>query len=894
MKKGFIKYILLLLFITIGISTNKSFYFKVTAAVPPQISSISPMEIAVGVVPAKLKISGSGFDTSSKVFFNGKEVAALIKANGKKITIKQSNLPVSLFSANGQVSVQVINSDGQSSDLVFIKVGTGIATPVVTAITPDICTLGADFDATISGRNLNNASQVSFNTTDITAQIIDANRETELLVRIKINATANLGDYTFTITTPGGVAQNDSVSLAIQQAKPSVSVKITTTNPVVEPGKTVQLRAEIVDNDGNPTANQTIDWNSDDPEVATIDNTGLVTGVKAGFVTINARVGDLAMDSTPVNVVVIEDNPTPEPVGKGQIVLSSKGQIFLTDPNSHTVRIQESFNSLLEIYAGSKNRAGNQDSDSERLKSLFNTPFGVAIDENNQIMYVADVFNQSIRQINMTGKGAVKTLVTSAMARAIAGVNTFGVRGVAVDQAGRLFITDSINQVVWLYDTNTNTLKLLAGSLGEKGLMDGSGTAARFNSPQGVQMDNARINAIVADTGNSVVRLVTPDGDVATVAANISAAPASATRSIRNKNVLPNDLIFTNPRAVAADPIGNIIVASDEGAFLILIRDNEPFDVVPILPGEVSGEVFACEFNDNEIFLLGRSPDTDVVTFFRIGMPNAEPQIDRIEPDSIALGQPTNVLVFGNNFAPDTRVTINDEPIPDVEVLSSTAVSFLVKTDSTEPLTLRVETRVGSTEASIMITPPSSVAVEPSFLNFVAIAGEDSPQPQQIRLSSTTTSNIIVRILSVLPPNFSPEVEIKPNIFILEPGGRANFTVSVNTQGMPRGEYDGLIILEPDDGSTPVQIGLKISINTDATNINNWIPSEKNLPSRMDNLGSSVQLKGSYNHCKNLSEIWSTSDKPVEVVSLWKKENATCKRYYTFSNNDEDWLSFSP
>ncbi|MEW6735896.1 MAG: hypothetical protein AB1489_31675 [Acidobacteriota bacterium] len=61
-------------------------------------------------------------------------MTALIKSNGKKVTIKQPSLPLSLFAANGQINVQIINSDGQSSNLVFIKVGTDIGAPVVTGI----------------------------------------------------------------------------------------------------------------------------------------------------------------------------------------------------------------------------------------------------------------------------------------------------------------------------------------------------------------------------------------------------------------------------------------------------------------------------------------------------------------------------------------------------------------------------------------------------------------------------------------------------------------------------------------------------------------------------------------------------------------------------------------
>lgn len=49
------------------------------------------------------------------------------------------------------------------------------------------------------------------------------------------------------------------------------------------------------------------------------------------------------------------------------------------------------------------------------------------------------------------------------------------------------------------------------------GCDDGSGTAARFNSPQGVAVDRAG-NVYVADTANHTIRRVTPTGIVTTIA----------------------------------------------------------------------------------------------------------------------------------------------------------------------------------------------------------------------------------------------------------------------------------------------------------------------------------------------------------------------------------------
>src|SRR5207237_6777901 len=56
----------------------------------------------------------------------------------------------------------------------------------------------------------------------------------------------------------------------------------------------------------------------------------------------------------------------------------------------------------------------------------------------------------------------------------------------------------------------------LAGKAGVPGTTDGIGGDARFDSPRDVVVDSAN-NVYVADTNNSTIRKITPDGVVTTV-----------------------------------------------------------------------------------------------------------------------------------------------------------------------------------------------------------------------------------------------------------------------------------------------------------------------------------------------------------------------------------------
>lgn len=99
----------------------------------------------------------------------------------------------------------------------------------------------------------------------------------------------------------------------------------------------------------------------------------------------------------------------------------------------------------------------------------------------------------------------------------------------------------------------------LAGSPGNPGSADGTGSAARFNSPYGLASDGT--NLYVADTGNKTIRkIVLSTGEVSTLAGNAAELPGSAdgTGSVAR---------FNNPEGVTTD--GTYVYVADSTNNLI-------------------------------------------------------------------------------------------------------------------------------------------------------------------------------------------------------------------------------------------------------------------------------------------------------------------------------------
>src|SRR5215831_7054861 len=89
-------------------------------------------------------------------------------------------------------------------------------------------------------------------------------------------------------------------------------------------------------------------------------------------------------------------------------------------------------------------------------------------------------------------------------------------QAVAADAAGNVYVADTGNNIIRVI-TPGGTSSTLAGAAGVAGSADGPGTSARFNQPAGITVDSLT-NVYVADYGNHTIRQISPSGVVTTIA----------------------------------------------------------------------------------------------------------------------------------------------------------------------------------------------------------------------------------------------------------------------------------------------------------------------------------------------------------------------------------------
>jgi sugar lactone lactonase YvrE len=233
--------------------------------------------------------------------------------------------------------------------------------------------------------------------------------------------------------------------------------------------------------------------------------------------------------------------------------VDAAGNVYVSDWLNSVIR-KVAPGGAVTTLAGLAGAGGSEDGIGSAAR--FAGPYGVAVDEAGNL-YVADSNNNTIRRV--TPAGAVTTRAGSA--GQIGSTDGTGVtarfngpNGIAVDGATNLYVADTLNHTIRKV-TPARVVTTVAGLAGNPGSADGIGNGARFNYPSGIAVDS-ETNIYVADTYNNTIRKLTPVG-TNWVVTTLGGMPgfygtADGTGSTAR---------FSNPNGVAVDSAGNVYVA---------------------------------------------------------------------------------------------------------------------------------------------------------------------------------------------------------------------------------------------------------------------------------------------------------------------------------------------
>jgi protein gp37 len=271
------------------------------------------------------------------------------------------------------------------------------------------------------------------------------------------------------------------------------------------------------------------------------------------------------------------------------VFVDAVGNIFIADTYNSVIREVTSSNGNIQTVAGvyyAWNDSCKFSGDGAAAASAqLCLPNAVLLDGSGNI-FIADTQNSAIRVVN-TGTtpltidgvpipaGAIQTVAGNAtLGSGYSGNGGLATdaqlnypSGAAVDSSENIFIADTDNFVVREVTASTGDIQTVIGNNTPAYSGDGgSATSADLNAPGGTFVDGSG-NIFVADTYNSVIRVVNPRTQPVTIAGvaiqpgDIQTVAGNGTAGYSGDGGAPTSAELFQPQSVFVDGSGNIFIA---------------------------------------------------------------------------------------------------------------------------------------------------------------------------------------------------------------------------------------------------------------------------------------------------------------------------------------------
>lgn len=229
----------------------------------------------------------------------------------------------------------------------------------------------------------------------------------------------------------------------------------------------------------------------------------------AGMIKEFDKIGEIDRRKIPLN---LEKNKVKSRVLSfpSKIIADNKRNIlYISDSNNNRIISIDEYGNIIEVIGSGTE--GNKDGNFEECQ--FNHPHGMALDENNNILYIADTENHLIRKIDINNRKVERIAGLGVQANwgAIGGDALRNPLNSPWDLAlveDTLFIAMAGNHQIWYYTIKSKKTGVYAGN-GYENIIDGNLKNSSFAQPSGVV--HANNSLYIADSEVSGIRHINRD-----------------------------------------------------------------------------------------------------------------------------------------------------------------------------------------------------------------------------------------------------------------------------------------------------------------------------------------------------------------------------------------------
>ena len=260
------------------------------------------------------------------------------------------------------------------------------------------------------------------------------------------------------------------------------------------------------------------------------------------------------------------------------IAVDSAGNIYIADTKNFVIR-KVTPDGKISTYAGNQGLGAGYGGDNGPPNSAgaeFDTPLGLALDPSGNL-YIADAGSAT----SSTGNLIRKITTDGKLLTTVAGLGSTAGRiknptSLAVDASGTyLYIANVGAKNIVRLQLATGNLTNFAGNGSSGYSPDGPvGISTTLNNAAGVAIDAAG-NVYIADTVNSLVRVVNPSGYMTTIAGHVLSG-GRLIPGFSGDGGPATSAQLSSPKGLALDSKGNVYVCDSSNSVIRILQPTLP------------------------------------------------------------------------------------------------------------------------------------------------------------------------------------------------------------------------------------------------------------------------------------------------------------------------------